>query len=312
MIDIGSFSETPFETMSYSVEEKLNPKSVFSSRDATDQQVLSKMCFDSSSLAKLNSPSKVSLSTSSSPSLSKSSRHGRELQRWDGGTRLVTGTVPITKHGEIILCSAARKPEWIFPKGGWDLDETLEDGAKRESYEEAGVLGELGPSLEPVTYETGKSKKQRLKALAKENNQNGDSTDQEMCSMGDSNRASDLTCNSSIVSYDCHTYDQFPILEQVPNYSSCTGSIASSGDDEESPHVDMKIDESIKNDIQNKKLCTMRLFPLYVSEVLESWPESGRMRKVMSIDDALKEVTRPEMKACLMEIKEKGLHLPSS
>lgn len=32
---------------------------------------------------------------------------------------------------------------WVFPKGGWETDETLEDAARRETVEEAGLRGAL-------------------------------------------------------------------------------------------------------------------------------------------------------------------------
>nr|GMD21866.1 nudix hydrolase 17, mitochondrial-like [Ipomoea batatas] len=35
----------------------------------------------------------------------------------------------------------------MFPKGGWELDESVEEAASRESIEEAGVLGIVEPEL---------------------------------------------------------------------------------------------------------------------------------------------------------------------
>jgi len=80
-------------------KDKRNIKSAFSAEDATEQKVLSAMCFDAASLVKMHSPveEKYPTSASSSPCLSKCSRYGRDSQRWDGETRLVTGAVPITK-----------------------------------------------------------------------------------------------------------------------------------------------------------------------------------------------------------------------
>jgi hypothetical protein len=54
----------------------------------------------------------------------------------------------------------------------------------------------------------------------------------------------------------------------------------------------------------------MTLFPLYVSQVLDTWPESGRFRKAVDIDEAIAMTeSRPELKAALMDVKEQGLHL---
>lgn len=60
------------------------------------------------------------------------SRTGRDRQRFATDPvsgellRLVTGTVPIMKDGQILLVSSSSKPEWILPKGGWESDETCE------------------------------------------------------------------------------------------------------------------------------------------------------------------------------------------
>ena len=73
--------------------------------------------------------------------LSMTPRTGRHLQRYDDGSRrLVTGCVPLTPDGKVVLISSA-SGEWILPKGGWEKDETAPEGAARESHEEAGVLG---------------------------------------------------------------------------------------------------------------------------------------------------------------------------
>lgn len=36
---------------------------------------------------------------------------------------------------------------WVFPKGGWELDETAESAARRETVEESGVRGQLEGGL---------------------------------------------------------------------------------------------------------------------------------------------------------------------
>jgi diphosphoinositol-polyphosphate diphosphatase len=41
--------------------------------------------------------------------------------------------------GKVVLVSSARKQSYILPKGGWEDDETAEQSAVREAYEEAGV-----------------------------------------------------------------------------------------------------------------------------------------------------------------------------
>ena len=54
----------------------------------------------------------------------------------------------------------------------------------------------------------------------------------------------------------------------------------------------------------------MVLFPMYVREVKDCWPESGRLRKALPIDDAIAALaSRPELQSSLQEVKDKNLHL---
>ena len=78
----------------------------------------------------------------------------RSKQKYDpDGNRLVAGCIPVRKREgsdviEILLVSSRRDDsKYILPKGGWEQDEGLEDAAKRETLEEAGVLGTLKASL---------------------------------------------------------------------------------------------------------------------------------------------------------------------
>lgn len=55
----------------------------------------------------------------------------------------------------------------------------------------------------------------------------------------------------------------------------------------------------------------MTLFPLYVSEVLADWPECGRFRKAVDIDEAIRMTeSRPEFQQALLQVKERDLHHP--
>ncbi|KAJ7942884.1 Nudix hydrolase mitochondrial-like [Quillaja saponaria] len=80
------------------------------------------------------------------------SRTGRQLQRYNNmGGRQVVGCIPYRfKNGsngdmgnelEVLLISSQKGQKLMFPKGGWELDESVEDAASRESFEEAGVRG---------------------------------------------------------------------------------------------------------------------------------------------------------------------------
>jgi diphosphoinositol-polyphosphate diphosphatase len=72
--------------------------------------------------------------------LSMTPRKGRDLQRYSPvGERLVTGVVPFY-CGRVVMISS-NSGQWILPKGGWEADESVEEAAAREAYEEAGVLG---------------------------------------------------------------------------------------------------------------------------------------------------------------------------
>lgn len=51
----------------------------------------------------------------------------------------------------------------------------------------------------------------------------------------------------------------------------------------------------------------MTLFCLYIRQVMDDWPEPGRLRRAVSIDEAI-EIVRPEFQTVLREIKRKGLH----
>ncbi|XP_071702136.1 nudix hydrolase 17, mitochondrial-like [Rutidosis leptorrhynchoides] len=79
-------------------------------------------------------------------------RNGRELQRYNKGRRQVVGCIPYrikSNKGknfedtlEVLVISAQRKGKgMLFPKGGWDSDETIKEAALRETIEEAGVFG---------------------------------------------------------------------------------------------------------------------------------------------------------------------------
>ncbi|KAI3712684.1 hypothetical protein L1987_71246 [Smallanthus sonchifolius] len=81
-------------------------------------------------------------------------RSGRQLQRYNKGHRQVVGCIPYrikSNKGEnledvleVLVISAQRKGKgMLFPKGGWESDESVKEAALRESMEEAGVFGTL-------------------------------------------------------------------------------------------------------------------------------------------------------------------------
>ncbi|KAJ4710061.1 Nudix hydrolase mitochondrial-like [Melia azedarach] len=86
------------------------------------------------------------------------SRSGRQLQRYDNmGRRQVVGCIPyryrnggdgeIGDELEVLIITSQKGQGMMFPKGGWELDESLEEAALRESIEEAGVIGNVEHQL---------------------------------------------------------------------------------------------------------------------------------------------------------------------
>ncbi|CAJ2674354.1 unnamed protein product [Trifolium pratense] len=80
------------------------------------------------------------------------SRSGRQMQRYNStGGRQVVGCIPyryktdidgnMSNELEVLVVSSQKGQALMFPKGGWELDESLEEAACRESLEEAGVIG---------------------------------------------------------------------------------------------------------------------------------------------------------------------------
>ncbi|KAH9608185.1 hypothetical protein KSS87_015770 [Heliosperma pusillum] len=83
-------------------------------------------------------------------------RTGRHQQRYEHGCRLVAGCIPFRyrpssegdgeeseKVVEVLMINSTSGPGLLFPKGGWENDETVEEAARREAIEEAGVKGDL-------------------------------------------------------------------------------------------------------------------------------------------------------------------------
>lgn len=111
-------------------------------------------------------------------------RTGRNLQRYNDGRRQVVGCVPYRyKEGiaetslgvnnnnynnnaeeaiEILVITPQRKGKgMLFPKGGWETDEAIEDAALRETMEEAGVLGQVQGKLGTWNFENNNNKKKK-------------------------------------------------------------------------------------------------------------------------------------------------------
>ncbi|GLT57655.1 hypothetical protein SLA2020_306120 [Shorea laevis] len=89
------------------------------------------------------------------------SRAGRHLQRYNKqGGRQVVGCIPYRykiietssldeeeKELEVLVISSQNGKQMLFPKGGWELDESMTEAAMRETLEEAGVRGTIEHKL---------------------------------------------------------------------------------------------------------------------------------------------------------------------
>ncbi|XP_058079354.1 nudix hydrolase 18, mitochondrial-like [Magnolia sinica] len=90
------------------------------------------------------------------------SRTGRHLQRYSSiGRRLVVGCIPYRfiedetskncsdRDIEVLVISSQKGYGHgvLFPKGGWETDESMVDAASREALEEAGVRGDVQERL---------------------------------------------------------------------------------------------------------------------------------------------------------------------
>ncbi|KAE8021949.1 hypothetical protein FH972_007796 [Carpinus fangiana] len=92
------------------------------------------------------------------------SRTGRHLQRYCMGRRQVVGCIPYryseeARELEVLVISSQKGNRMLFPKGGWEIDESKIEAASRETVEEAGVRGiielELGKwSFKSKTHDT--------------------------------------------------------------------------------------------------------------------------------------------------------------
>ncbi|KAK7290578.1 hypothetical protein RIF29_05101 [Crotalaria pallida] len=83
-------------------------------------------------------------------------RIGRQRQRYEDNMRLVSGCIPYRWKNdnidqndeteeilEVLMVSSPNRDDLVFPKGGWENDETVTEAACREALEEAGVKGIL-------------------------------------------------------------------------------------------------------------------------------------------------------------------------
>lgn len=73
------------------------------------------------------------------------------------GERLVAGIVPLSKDKNYVLLIQSNSGRgWVLPKGGWETDEdTAQEAACREAWEEAGVVVKVNFDLGTVIEKKG-------------------------------------------------------------------------------------------------------------------------------------------------------------
>ncbi|KAL0920084.1 hypothetical protein M5K25_009192 [Dendrobium thyrsiflorum] len=83
-------------------------------------------------------------------------RTGRNRQRFDENYRCIPYRLKLVQDNvrdgllnrlEVLMISSPNRHDLIFPKGGWENDETLGEAACREALEEAGVRGIINESI---------------------------------------------------------------------------------------------------------------------------------------------------------------------
>jgi 8-oxo-dGTP pyrophosphatase MutT (NUDIX family) len=284
----------------YRLEENVSKVAIVSEYDFTDDDNNASGSSTSSVLLQLQ---QKSVDANAKVSKEVASRQGRSLQRWaidpksGRSVRLVAGCVPILKDGRVLLISSSKKVEWLVPKGGWELDECLEEGAIRECFEESGVLGTLGPKFDDFIVETRKARKRRLDS--------GSSVLSQL-SEEDHLLSEDMPDVSEKVSHHA------PVV--TPHSDSCptldtpkTGvRVAFQLADSVTEPVDYSISDLVPMAEPIKSIATeetgstsslththvvMTFFPLYVQQVHDSWPEMTRIRRAFSIDGAYSQIS---------------------
>lgn len=185
------------------------------------------------------------------------SRESRENERFarnpvmDAATiRLVAGCVPILFDGRILLISSQKNVGnfMSLPKGGWELDESLEEAAMRETFEEAGVLGILGPPLPSFLIESNRNKSS-VSLLQRSDSRS--------------------TTASSIPSSSDHDAHHLSALDSDSSWRDVC-------------QLSTLVPLERKPEFHHSHTC-ITFFPLYVTTIMKDWPENTRERRAYPI-----------------------------
>lgn len=270
---------------------------------------------------------RISEDANSKVSAEIAARIGNTQQRWavdphNGRLmRLVAGCVPILSDGRIILITSSVKKDkvnkdkgWLIPKGGWELDESLEEGAIRECFEESGVLGTLGPKFDSFSIEARKARRRRLELEEKlRQKPEAPTPDSFGCSgwsvLSQLSEEDHLTDETSNASEEPSKISTSPSSMPI---SLCNSSVSPApegrksgvkvmfqlSDHEKAPMLcdlnqlvpavdamkpDVTEETGSTSSLTHTHTC-MTFFPLYVQSIHDSWPESTRTRRAFDID----------------------------
>jgi diphosphoinositol-polyphosphate diphosphatase len=75
--------------------------------------------------------------------------------------RYPADAAPQPDNVEVLLITSRGGKGWVFPKGGWEDDESVEAAARRETVEEAGVRGTIEePMVGSFSFQSAKQERQ--------------------------------------------------------------------------------------------------------------------------------------------------------
>ena len=78
----------------------------------------------------------------------------------------MAGVVPLSGDQQHVLIIETRRGGWVLPKGGWELDESAEDAACREAWEEAGIICEKMRNLGYIVDRRSSAQLQKMAGIA--------------------------------------------------------------------------------------------------------------------------------------------------
>jgi diphosphoinositol-polyphosphate diphosphatase len=170
--------------------------------------------------------------------------------------------------------------------------------------------------LEPIDYETAKSKKRALKELGISGDSDVDvkagSEVEERRSESHEGLRPPLPKRFKTTLSSSPTGPELILSSGKGIVSSDSTCSSSASDVIFTTTTTPTVAPTVSFDPTDYSYIRLFLFPLYVSSVKSEWPEKGRLRKIVHIDEAIRimdEENRPYFRMGLEIVKERGLHL---